>query len=289
MLTESIVGVCACIGSVLCGLFLNDGGAIYYVSCAAIVLSAAVYCFIDEQFTHAHRTSLVAFVSIMIAVCAYILYEKTGLSQRFTDFDALKKFILDSGFWGIAIFLGLTLFQVVILPVPAALTIVLGVAIYGPTLSFILSTIGTIAGSLIAFSLGKIFGRRLCNWMFGEESTDKYARLLDERGRWLFAIMLLFPAFPDDMLCTVAGITNMSYAYFTIVCIITRPVMIAVTAYLGSGIIPFSGWGIPVWIGIIALFVFMLIAIARFKSQLTRGKSDRSERKERGMRKKRTV
>lgn len=279
MLIGSAVGVCACGGLVLCGTLLNDGGMIYYISCAAIALSAAVYCFIDEQYTHARRTALVVFVSVMLIVCAYILYEKTGLSQKFTDFDALKKFILDSGFWGVAIFLGLTLFQVVVLPVPAALTIVLGVAIYGPTASFILSTVGTIAGSLIAFSLGKIFGRRLCNWMFGEENTDKYARLLDERGRWLFAIMLLFPAFPDDMLCTIAGITNMSYAYFTVVCVITRPVMIAVTAYLGSGIIPFSGWGIPVWAGIIALFVFILIVIARFKSKLTRAKSDRPVRK----------
>ncbi len=154
------------------------------------------------------------------------------------------------------------------LPLPAALTIVLGVAIYGPTVSFVLSTIGTIIGSIISFMLGKVFGRRLCNWMFGAEQTEKYAKLLNEKGRFLFIIMLLFPAFPDDMLCMVAGITDMSYLYFTVVCTLTRPVMIGLTAYLGSGVIPFEGWGIPVWIALGCLLVAAFIVLTGVKARI---------------------
>lgn len=273
MLIGIAVGVSSCAALAVCAIFA-ERGAFFYISVCAILLSTVIFCLIDgEKYTHAYRTALVAFVSTVSIVIAYIVYTQTGLSEKFTDFDALKQFILDSGFWGVAIFMGLTLFQVIVLPIPAALTIVLGVAIYGPTVSFILSTIGTIVGSLITFMLGKVFGRRLCNWMFGEETTSKYASLINERGRWLFALMELLPAFPDDMLCMVAGITDMSYGFFTIVCCLTRPVMIAVTAYLGSGIIPFSGWGVPVWVGIVALTVFVLIAVMRFKSSMMRSPS----------------
>ena len=263
-------------------VFLYDlNRIVFYVSIAALAIIAVSYCAIDgEKYTHASRTVLVVAVVACVFVALYIVYFKTGLNKKFNDFDAIKTFILESGFWGVAVFIALTVFQVVVLPVPAALTIVLGTAIYGPTVSFILSTVGTIIGSLISFMLGKVFGRRLCDWMFGEDKTEKYARLLNEKGRFLFIIILLFPMFPDDMMCMIAGITTMTYGYFTLVCLLTRPVMIGITAYLGSGMIPFEGWGIPVWIAIVcALFVALIMAYC-IKSRVESRGVKRKKRKQ---------
>ncbi|MBD5132716.1 MAG: TVP38/TMEM64 family protein [Clostridiales bacterium] len=273
-LAQVVIGTLCAAMIALCGLFMSSGSVLLYCS-AVVALSVfgVAFCAVDgEKYPHASRTMLVCAVVAAVVVGCYILYIKTGLSQKFTDFDALKQFILDSGFWGIAIFIGLTVFQVVVLPIPEAVTILLGVAIYGATWSFVLSVIGTIIGSLISFVLGKVFGRRLCNWMFGEETTEKYAKLLGDKGRFLFIIMLLFPAFPDDMLCMIAGITTMSYAYFTIVCLVTRPVMIGLTAYLGSGAIPFSGWGIPVWIAIVCLMFVVFVVVSKLKTKMENGR-----------------
>lgn len=264
--------VCAlCLtGIALCGMFMYGRSVyIYYASVVALAVTAAVYCLIDaEKHTHVARTTLVIAVSLVILVVGYILFYTTGLNEKFTDFEAIKRIIQESGFWGFAVYIGLTIFQVVVLPIPAALTIVLGVAIYGPTVCFILSTIGTIIGSIIAFMLGKVFGRRLCNWMFGEENTNKYAKILGEKGRFLFIIMLIFPAFPDDMLCMIAGITSMSYGYFIVVCTLTRPIMIGVTAYLGSGVIPFSGRGIAIWVALACLMFVLFIVLTGVKKRL---------------------
>lgn len=250
-------------------MLVYDRAVIYYVTVSAVTLCAAAYNVIDgEKHAQASRVALVlAVVAVTVAVC-YIVYISTGLSERFNDFDALKRFILDSGFWGVAVFIGLTVFQVVVLPIPEAVTILLGVAIYGATVSFILSVIGTMIGALISFALGKVFGRRLCNWMFGKDNTEKYAQILGEKGRFVFVIMLLFPAFPDDMLCMIAGITSMSYLYFTVVCILTRPVMIGITAYLGSGIIPFDGRGIAIWVAIACLMFVAFVLIGAIKRKI---------------------
>lgn len=255
---------------VICTVFAPErSGLFYYVATAALMLSAIVYCAVDgEKHSHVSRTALVADIVIVVICACYIAYYRTGLSERFSDFDALKGFILGSGVWGALIFIGLTIFQVVVLPIPEAVTILLGVAIYGATWSFVLSVIGTILGALISFMLGKVFGRRLCNWMFGEENTDKYARILGEKGKFPFIIMLLFPAFPDDMLCMIAGITSMSYAYFTVVCVLTRPVMIGITAYLGSGVIPFSGSGIPIWVAIVCAMVVLFVVISEVRAKI---------------------
>lgn len=269
----AIIKVCVnllCLSMIVtCGVFLERSKPIYYVIICMFFAVAAAYSAIDdEKYPHASRSLLAAAVSAAVVVACYIAYRETGLSERFGDFDAIKQFIRGSGFWGVAVFIALTVFQIVVLPIPEAVTILLGVAIYGATWSFILSAIGTMIGSLISFMLGKIFGRRLCNWIFGAENTEKYARLLCEKGRFLFIIMLLFPAFPDDMLCMIAGITTMSYGYFMLVCLLTRPVMIGLTAYLGSGIIPFDGRGIPIWIAIACLMIVAFIVISKIKSRI---------------------
>ncbi len=264
----------------LCGVYVYSISApIYYAAISAFAVNVAVICVVDgEKYPHVARSAFVIELFLAAAVGAYILFYTTGLNEKFNDFEALKSVIIAGGGWGFAVFIGLTVFQVVVLPLPAAVTILLGVAIYGPTVSFILSTVGTIIGSMISFALGKIFGRRLCNFMFGAEKTEKYARILNERGRFLFIIMLVFPAFPDDMLCMIAGITTMSYGYFFVVCALTRPIMIGLTAYLGSGIIPFSGWGIPVWVAIGCVLVAAFILIAKLKPRIEGDKKSKQSK-----------
>lgn len=269
-LSKTAVCFIAVAVTVISAMFVANRSVVLYVGAAVLASALAIaYCIIDgERLKHASRTVLVCAAVLGIAIAAYVVYYETGLSERFNNFEAIKQFIVDSGVWGGLIFIGLTIFQVVVLPIPQAVTILLGVAIYGPTRSFVLSTVGTVIGSVMSFALGKIFGRRLCNWMFGEESTNKYAGILNEKGRFLFIIMLLFPAFPDDMLCMIAGITSMSYAYFTVVCLLTRPVMIGFTAYLGSGVIPFSGEGIPIWIALACIMFVLFIVISKVKAKI---------------------
>ncbi len=253
---------------ILSGIYIYGRSKVfYYIIVSLSAFFTVALCATDSLRTpHLGRFFCVCDILCISTVAVYILYYATGLSEKFNDFDALRVFILDSGVWGYVIFIGLTIFQVVVLPIPEAVTIVLGVAIYGPTLSFILSVIGTVLGALISFFLGRVFGRRLCNWMFGVENTEKYASILNEKGRLPFIIMLLFPAFPDDMLCMIAGITDMSYGYFLLVVSLTRPVMIGLTAYLGSGIIPFEGRGIAIWVAIACVLFLLFLAATGIKT-----------------------
>jgi len=90
--------------------------------------------------------------------------------------------------------------------------------------------------------------------------------------------MLLFPMFPDDILCMVAGITDMSYKFFIVTVALTRPVMIAATCFLGSGeIIPFTGWGIPVWIGLFLLGVGLFFVFNKIKNKFFDRKESKVE------------
>lgn len=226
------------------------------------IMAVSVACVNENKHEAIYKALLFSITTAIVMLVAYIVLDGTGTLDKITNFDDVKEFILSTKQWGVIIFLLITVFQVVVLPIPAMVTVLIGVAIYGPVWSFVLSTIGTVIGSFIAFLMGKVFGKRLVAWMVGKEKTEKYAEILNQKGRFAFILMLLFPFFPDDMLCLVAGISSMSYKYFLTVICLTRPVMIAVYSFFGSGaIIPFSGWGIPVWIALFcAAFVVFMIA-----------------------------
>ena len=272
IITKSVF-VVLCLGMlVLTYLYLRFLPSLITVVCFIVIAALGVSLTVVNVEKHPiiYKLLLSTIVMVAVVVVAYIILYETGILETIKSFEALKQLILDTRQWGIITFIGITFLQVVFLPLPAAVTVLIGVAIYGPTVSFILSTIGTVLGSLVTFVLGKIFGKKLVVWMVGEEKTEKYAEMLNDKGRFAFVMMMLFPGFPDDILCLVAGVTAMSYKFFITSIVITRPVMIAVYSYFGSGhIIPFSGWGILVWIAIFCLGVLLFLLINRYKDKLT--------------------
>jgi uncharacterized membrane protein YdjX (TVP38/TMEM64 family) len=132
--------------------------------------------------------------------------------------------------------------------------------VFGPWLTFIISLLAISIGSLLNFYIGRRFGKHIIIWIIGKDDAIKWGKKLST-GKYVFFLMMLFPIFPDDILCLVVGATtSISYKFFIITNLITRPISLASTCFLGSGqLIPFSGWGIPIWILIFILGAFISI------------------------------
>lgn len=244
----------------------------------AIVLFATLGVTVASVDDKAHeiiyKFFVLASVFSALILVGYMLLDISGLLHKFKDMDTMLTIIRNTKHWGILVYIAFVIFQVIFLPIPSAVVAVLGTILYGPTYSFLFMTVGTLVGSVITFLFGKIFGRKLAVWVIGEEKTDKYSELLNERGRFLFIIMMLFPFFPDDVICLIAGVTTMRFRYFVTVITLTRPVMIAFMCYFGSGtIIPFKGWGIPVWIAIFVVVIALFFIINKVKKRIMNKKS----------------
>lgn len=257
--------------------------ALYY--CAICLFSCILVASVAINNVQSPVYKFLTLLNIVAALVlvSYIALYYSGVLEKINNVEELRKFVKESGQWGILVLFGLTLLQVVVLPIPAAVTILIGVLMYGSTVSFIVSTIGTIAGSIICFLLGKFFGYRVVAWIIGDEKAKKYADFINEKGKIPFIVMLLFPFFPDDILCMTAGLTKMTFKFFIITVVLTRPVMIAFVSYFGTGdIIPFSGWGIPVWIGMFVFAVALLYFINYFIDKRKNGdkNNDKQENKQ---------
>ncbi|MCL2370944.1 MAG: VTT domain-containing protein [Firmicutes bacterium] len=187
-------------------------------------------------------------VMAVVAGAIYLLFRLTGLTQYLRDLDLLTQTIRDFGPPGAIIYVVFVIISIVALPVPGILIILAGVAIYGPLLTILLVSIGTLIGSMMAFAMGRIFGKSLIFWLFGKEKAAKYIAKITKNSRVPLISMLILPFFPDDMLCMAAGVSDISWGEFFFIVIVARLPVVAITAFFGSGIIPFDGWGRIVWI-----------------------------------------
>lgn len=207
------------------------------------------------------RILLVVFLLSVFILLGYFILQWTGLWEKLNSAEKLKDFILSLGFWGRFTFVSLQFLQVTFLPLPSPIFVVAGSLIYGPFQSSLLSLAGILLGSAVAFFIGRVLGKKVVVFMVGKESQEKWTKRLS-KYKYSFFLMMLLPLFPDDILCLVAGITDMSWTFFMTTQLITRPIGIFLVSYLSSGeIIPYYGWGLFVW-GVLLIGVLLLIYLS---------------------------
>lgn len=81
-----------------------------------------------------------------------------------------------------------------------------------------------LAGSIVAYTLGKIGGGKAVKWIAGDDDDyNQWCKILNnKKGKVIYACTVLFPLFPDDVICLVVGAMRMDFKYFTIVNIIGK-------------------------------------------------------------------
>ena len=214
------------------------------------------------------RILFVLALVISILALGYFILKWTGLWEQLNSVSKLQKIILELGFWGRFIFVFLQFLQVTFIPLPSPVLIIAGSLIYGPFQAGLLSLSGIILGSAFAFFLGRIFGHKLVVFMVGKEAEQKWKKFLSG-CKYTFVLMMLLPLFPDDILCLVAGVTTMSWKFFMITQLVTRPIGIFLVSYFSSGqIIPYHGWGLIVWAIVIIVSVALLYLSSKYNQQI---------------------
>lgn len=214
------------------------------------------------------RTVFIVLVFCGVLTLGYYILIWTGIWENVNSVEKVKNLILGFGFYGRLVFVTLQFLQVTILPIPSAITTIAGSIIYGPFQASLLSLAGVLLGSFFAFLLGRTFGKKIVVFMVGKETCEKWRQGLS-KAKYSFLVMMLLPFFPDDVLCLVAGMTDMSWDFFAVCQFISRPIGIFVTCYVGSGeLIPYHGWGLAVWAVILLAVGVILFLTTKYKENI---------------------
>lgn len=237
---------------------------------------------IDKKKTIKRLIISIVIIALLIGIFA-LVFKALGVFDL--SREQLQEKIARAGALGPLIFILLSFLQVTFVPVPSVITILAGNYVFGFALSFVYSLIGILLGSIFAFFLGRKIGRPFVNWIFNDKETvDYYLNNLKGKEIVVLFFMFLLPFFPDDALCSIAGIMPISYPLFIIMQLITRSTSILATLLFMSGeIIPYHGWGLVVLIiiGIASIILFIIAyknsekinnALLKFSDKFTKKK-----------------
>ena len=221
----------------------------------------------DQTNEKRRRWRLVlTWAAVALAVAGiYFLMRSSGVIEFFSSRERIRTWIEGYGIWAPLAFLVLQIAQVVIAPIPGNVTTIVGGVLFGFWVSVSISLVAIFIGSMICFWLAKTYGRPLVIKLVKEETVDKYLHELSSRQRIALILIFLFPFFPDDTICLIAGLTPIKTHEFMWMVILTRPWGTIGSSLLGASVISIPLWG---WIAIGAATLGVFVAAMKYGPQI---------------------
>lgn len=190
--------------------------------------------------------NIISFIALTLAVSFFIYGIRTGI---FKSHEAMTAFLKPFGLWTPIIYIMFIAFQSTFMVVPGAVGNLVGVLLFGPLWGILCNYIGNVIGSTSNFFLARIYGADIIRLFSSEKLYNKYKDWLkaDEKRfhKW-FAICIFLPFAPDDLLCYLAGMSNMSFKRFITIIILGKPLAVAMysmlLAYGFNNFLKFMGW-----------------------------------------------
>lgn len=245
--------------------FIHDYSEILKITAIGVItlVTVAGIVFYELKVEIVYKCCYIAVILIAVALVALYALNITGVMETINSVDELREYIASMGSWMPIVFIVIQFLQVVILPIPAVLSITVGVLLFGPLQAAIFSFIGILAGSIVAFFIGRVLGYKVAAWLVGKENLDKAIQSVKGKDKAVLTFMFLFPFFPDDILCFVSGLSSMSKKFFIVMITITRAISIFISCYAyNNSLTPYdTWWGLLIWGVFIAITVALTIII----------------------------
>jgi uncharacterized membrane protein YdjX (TVP38/TMEM64 family) len=202
-------------------------------------------------------------ILVSILLIALIIY-KTGWFKVFLNKQSILDFLDSLGPFSFLGFIVLQATQVVLAPIPGEVTGLMGGYLYGPFLGVILSTVGLVTGSYIAFALSRAFGRPFVDKFVNPSIMQRFDYVLHHKGVFLVFMLFLMPCFPKDYLCFILGLGHLSTFEFLMISGIGRLVG-TVFVTLGGGYLRYHQYKRLFVLAGIAVLLFLIVLVFKNK------------------------
>lgn len=195
---------------------------------------------------------------LLLAGGGWFLYS-SGFFQAVQSLDALRDYIHRFTPYSHLLFFLVQFLSVVLAPIPSNITAAAGGVLFGTWPAFLLTFAAVVAGSLLVFWLARVLGRDFADRIVSQKLSEKYQGILHAKTSVFLTLAFLFPFFPDDMLCILAGLTSLSFRRFTLIVLLARPWGLLFASALGGATLGMSPWVmVPVAVFGLALFLIGL-------------------------------
>lgn len=157
---------------------------------------------------------IAALLAVLILLLLLLFLWRTGLLERLRDAQALRDYLSEQAPWSHLIFFGLQLCSVIIAPIPSNLVAATGGAVFGFWQGFLMTILAVTIGSCTTFWLARTLCKNFADRVIRKKLPEHYLELLDRKRDSFLILTFLFPFFPDDLLCIMAGVTDIPFRRF---------------------------------------------------------------------------
>ena len=203
------------------------------------------------------RTAAFAAVLLLFLFLCWGLWA-TGFLEVIHSPEEMQEYIQRFAPYSHAVFFLLQLISVIVAPIPSNLTTVAGGLLFGAGVSFLITAFAVILGSAIVFLLSRSIGQPFTQRFISGRSWERYGEVIRKKRDVFLFLAFLFPFFPDDLLCIMAGLTDISFRRFLILVILGRPWGLLAAAAVGGSVVSIPWWGMAL-IGVGGLLFFLVV------------------------------
>lgn len=182
----------------------------------------------------------------------------TGFFAAADSLDGIQDYIARFSPYSHLVFFLVQLASVVVAPIPSNITAAGGALLFGMWPAFLLTAGAVVLGSIVVFWLARVLGQSFAGRFVSQKISDKYLDLIRRKRDVFLVLVFLFPFFPDDLICILAGLTDIGFLRFLVIVLLTRPWGLLVASAVGSSVISIPLWAMAL-IGLTGLALFLVL------------------------------
>lgn len=207
--------------------------------------------------------ALAAFLLLSAAVCWFVGKPMIRFAKQP---ELFRQWVDGLGLWGKGAYVGMCLLQVVVAIIPGEPLEICGGYAFGGLWGSVLCMLGLFLGSVIVFWLVRKLGQPMAEIFFSPEKLEKLHFLKHSPKRnFLFWLLFTVPGTPKDLLCYFAGLTDISWGTWLLLCSVGRlPSVLTSTvggSFLGGKSYLFAGlvFGGTLLLSLVGLLIYRCV------------------------------
>ena len=179
-----------------------------------------------------------AAVAVFVLVCAAVGWFVGRPLVRFAaEPEQFRAWVDGHRPWGGVLYMATVFLQVLVALIPGEPLEICGGYAFGVIRGSLLCLAASVAGSIVVFAFVRRFGRPLVELFFPGEKLQKLRFLQSSPKRSiLFWVIFTLPGTPKDLLCYFAGLTDMPWRQWLLICSVGRLPAIITSAMGGDAL-----------------------------------------------------
>ena len=182
---------------------------------------------------------------------------RTGFLEAASSLESVQAYIERSAPYSHITFFVVQLASVILAPIPSNITAAAGAVVFGLWPAFLLTAGAVVLGSVLVFGLSRLLGGGFADRLVGRRVSARYLEVIHTKRDSFLLLAFLFPFFPDDLLCILAGLTDIPAGRFFAIVLLARPWGLLFACALGSSAITVPLWAVAL-MGVAGAALFLL-------------------------------